>query len=197
MICCRGSYNHKRDVVYSSYVLREIDGMKIEDIDTPRLRLRGYEAADVAFAMSIWNDPEMGEYLPDPSLENVDNSYRKLLETLGDDETCCYLIAVSKATGKKIGTCSFIPENGVYDIAYCVHRDTWNQGYATEMAKGMIDYARRHGATKITIDINKDNAASNAIARKLGFTVTGEKSYLKKGTSLAYTDYQYALVITP
>lgn len=46
--------------------------------------------------MSVWNDPEMGEYLPDPSMENMDEEYRKSLESLGDDETCCYLISESK-----------------------------------------------------------------------------------------------------
>lgn len=173
--------------------------MKIEIIDTARLFLRGFVAADAEFAMSVWNDPEMGEYLPDPSIENMDEQYRKSLETLGDDEECCYLISVLKNTGERIGTCSFIPRNNatVYDIAYCIHKKYWRQGYATEMANGMMDYAKRQGAEKITIDINKENAASNKIARNLGFTVVGEKTYTKRGTNLEFTDYRYEMVIQP
>lgn len=92
--------------------------MKIENIETQRLYLRGFEKEDVGFAMSVWNDPEMGEYLPDPTMENMNEEYRKSLETLGDDEECCYLISESKNTGDCIGTCSFIPSDGglVYDI---------------------------------------------------------------------------------
>lgn len=171
--------------------------MKIEKVTTPRLYLRGFEKTDVGFAMSVWNDPEMGEYLPDPSFENMDEEYRKSLETLGEDETCCYLISESKMTGERIGTCSFIPsEDGVaYDIAYCVHKKIWGNGYATEMAQGMIDYAKQHNAKKITVVVNKENAASNAIVRKLGFKIVGEKSYKKSGTDLEFSDYQYELEI--
>lgn len=35
--------------------------MKIEIIETQRLYLRGFKKNDVGFAMSVWNDPEMGE----------------------------------------------------------------------------------------------------------------------------------------
>lgn len=122
--------------------------MKIEPIITERLRLRGYQKADTQFAISVWNDPEMGEYLPDPSVNDMDEAYIKMLETLGDDEKCCYLISESLETGERIGTCSFIPstDGSSFDIAYCVHKSHWGNGYATEMSRGMIDYARTQGA---------------------------------------------------
>ncbi len=40
----------------------------------------------------------------------------------------------------------------IYDIAYYVHKNYWRQGYTTEIAQGMIDYARRQGAEKVTRD---------------------------------------------
>ncbi len=169
--------------------------MKIEVIETTSLYLRGFQKNDARFAISIWNDPEMGEYLPDPSMEQVDDAYLKMIEGLGEDETCCYLISELKQTHERIGTCSFIPseDGSTYDIAYCVHKNYWRNGYATEMARGMIDYAKKQGAKRITVDVNKENAASNAIVRKLGFTVVGEKSYKKSGTDMAFTDYQYEM----
>ena len=169
--------------------------MKIEAIETRRLYLRGFERTDISFAISVWNDPEMGKYLQDPSLENVDDAYRNSLETLGEDKTCCYLIAESKETGEQIGTCSFIPSEAgrTFDIAYCVHRKYWNNGYATEMAQGLMDYAKRQGAKKITAYVNKENAASNSIVKKLGLHVVGEKVYKKRGTQIIYTDYKYEL----
>lgn len=168
-------------------------GMKIRTIETPRLYLRGFRREDARFAIGIWNDPEMGKYLPDPSLENVEEEYLRSIEALGEDDTCCYLIAERKGTGERIGTCSFIPmqDGKVYDIAYCVHRNFWNNGYATEMAQGMIDYAKEQGAEKITVDVNKENVASNKVVGKLGFEVVGEKSYQKKGTNLNFADYHY------
>ena len=45
--------------------------MKIEPIETPRLILRGFTKEDALWAYSIWNDPEMGEYLPDEAKQEV------------------------------------------------------------------------------------------------------------------------------
>lgn len=114
--------------------------MNIEKIETNRLYLRPFTKDDALFAISIWNDPEMGEYLGDPALETIDPEYVKEIEALGDDPICCYLIAESKTTGERIGTCSFIPlkDQTVYDIAYCVNKLHWRKGYATEMIQRMI-----------------------------------------------------------
>lgn len=171
--------------------------MKIKKIETPRLYLRGFEKEDAAFAISIWNDREMGEYLPDPSEENIDEEYWKMVEGLGDDEECCYMISESKETGERIGTCSFIPseDKTTYDIAYCVHKKFWRNGYATEMARGMIDYAKAHDVKKMTVNVNQKNVASNAIVKKLGFHVVGEISYKKSGTDLEMKDYKYELTL--
>lgn len=169
--------------------------MKIETIETERLYLRNFQKKDARFAVSIWNDPDMGEYLPDEAMNEIDEAYLKEIEALEYDDVCCYLIAEFKDTHERAGTCSFIPgEDGrVYDIAYCVHKSYWGNGYATEMAKGMIDYAKANGADKITVRVNKENAASNRVVKKLGFKVTGEYSYKKRGTDIEYTDYLYEL----
>lgn len=167
--------------------------MKIEKIETNRLCLRGFAPADAPFAISIWNDPEMGEYLLDECMETVSDEYFREIQALGDDEDCCYLIAEDKATGERVGTCSFIPGNGVYDIAYCVHKKFWRQGYATEMVGGMIGHARSQGAKKITIVISSENAGSNAIAKKFGFHVAETLVEKKRGSGREFTDYKYEL----
>lgn len=43
--------------------------MKINDIETSRLSLRGFTKEDALWAYSIWNNPEMGQYLPDEEKE--------------------------------------------------------------------------------------------------------------------------------
>ena len=55
----------------------------------------------------------------------------------------------------------------------------------------MIDYAHAQGARRITVRVNRENAASNRVAQKLGFTVVGEETYKKRGTDLQFTDYLY------
>lgn len=171
--------------------------MRVETIETERLYLRGFQKEDAIFAISIWNDPEMGEYLPDQAMEEIDKEYLKEIEMLPEDEACCYMIAEFKDTHERVGTCSFIPskDGKSYDIAYCVHKKYWRNGYATEMARGMVDYAKKHGAGKVTVRVNQENTASNAVVKKIGFEVIGEKRYKKRGTELEFCDYLYELQV--
>lgn len=171
--------------------------MKIETIETPRLLIRGFTKDDALWAYSIWNDPEMGQYLPDEAMDEIDSEYLKMLEGLGEDDECCYLIPVLKNTSERVGTCSFmISEDGkVYDIAYCVHKSLWCQGYATEIATGLIDYARRQGAEKVTIIVSQDNIASNRVAQKCGGKIVSESTYKKRGTDIIMKDYKYEVIL--
>ena len=173
------------------------DFMKINDIETSRLLLRGFTKEDALWAYSIWNNPEMGQYLPDEAQEEIDDEYLKMLEGLGEDEECCYLIPVFKGSLERVGTCSFMisDDKKVYDIAYCVHKNFWCQGYATEIAQGMIDYARSQGAEKVTIYVNQENTASNRVAQKCGGKIVIERTYKKKGTDIIMKDYKYEIVL--
>lgn len=171
--------------------------MKIEPIETPRLILRGFTKKDALWAYSIWNDPEMGQYLPDEAKEEIDPEYIKELEVLGEDEECCYLIPVLKGPGQRVGTCSFMisEDKKIYDIAYCVHKDFWRQGYATEMAQGMMEYARAQGAEKVTVSVSKGNVASNRVAVKCGGKIAAEKTYKKRGTDVIMEEYLYEICL--
>lgn len=169
--------------------------MKIESIRTSRLILRGFTKEDALWAYSIWNDPEMGEFLPDEAKEDIDPEYIKMLEALPDDEECCYLIPIFKDTKERVGTCSFMisDDQTTYDIAYCVHKNYWNKGYATEIAQGLIDYARTQGAKKVTIAVSQGNVASKRVAEKCGGRIVGESTYNKRGTDIVMKDYIYQI----
>lgn len=72
----------------------------------------------------------------------------------------------------------------IYDIAYCVHKDFWRKGYATEITQGMTDYARSQGAEKVTIFVLQENIASYRVAQKCGGRKVSENTYRKRGTNL-------------
>lgn len=94
----------------------EANKKKIQAIETARLYLRSFEKEDARFAISIWNDPEMGEYLPDEAMEEIDESYVKEIEGLAEAEDCYYLISELKDTHERIGTCSFMVSDDGKDI---------------------------------------------------------------------------------
>lgn len=172
--------------------------MRVETIETERLNLRPFERTDARFAISIWNDKEMGEYLLDEAMDEISDEYLRMIEDLADDEECYYMIAESKESHERIGTCSFIlSEDGTtMDIAYCVLKKLWRNGYAAEMARGMVEYAKTHGVEKVTISIAKDNAGSVGVARKLGCTLKEEKLCIKRGAEEAHTVCLYELDIS-
>ena len=171
--------------------------MKIENIETSRLLLRAFTKEDALWAYSIWNHPEMGQYLPDEVKKDIDYEYLKQLEILGKDEECCYLIPVFKDSLERVGTCSFIvsEDKKEYDIAYCIHKKFWGNGYATEIAQGMIHYAHTQGAEKVTIFVNQENIASNRVAQKCGGKIVSENIYKKRGTDIIMKDYKYEIVL--
>ena len=102
---------------------------------------------------------------------------------------------VLKETGRMIGQCGLTwqvwRDSTVLEVGYHLCRDCWGRGYATEMARGMIAHAAAQGAGKITVDVNRENAASNHIVQKLGFAPVGDRTYTKRGTDRLFTDIRY------
>ncbi len=46
--------------------------MYINPIKTKRLILRSFKKDDALWVYNIWNNPEMGEFLPDEAKEGID-----------------------------------------------------------------------------------------------------------------------------
>lgn len=122
-------------------------------------------------------------------------AYIKELEELENDPDCVYLIPISKETKERIGTCSFLLTDGgyTYDIAYCIHKSLWNKGYATEIARALISYARENGARKVSIIVNQDNMASRRVAEKCSGEIVSEDTFTKKGSGEIKKTYKYEI----
>jgi len=169
--------------------------MTTSDLKTKRLIIRSTREEDSAFCLGIWLDPEMGRYLSDPPREKADEAELNFAVGIETQEGWYPFVAVSKETGAKIGTCSIVPsdDNSCWDLGYCVHQKYWRQGYATEMLNALIDFGVRSGGRTFTASVAKENAASNAVLRKLGFHVAREGSFRKRGTDVVYPEYVYRL----
>ena len=171
--------------------------MNTRDIITERLIIRSTREEDAPLCFSIWLDDEMGKYLSDPPREKASEAYMNFAKGIENDEEWYPFIAVSKETGDFIGTCSIVPENDPqhWDLGYCVHKKYWRQGYATEMVKALIDFGYDNGGRKFTALVAKENDGSNAVLKKLGFSVEKEGNFKKQGTDIVYDEYTYRLDI--
>jgi [ribosomal protein S5]-alanine N-acetyltransferase len=167
----------------------------IRNLETDRLIIKKTMKDDADFCLDIWLDDEMGKYLSDPPREKANDTYLKWKENVENYDGCYYFVAVSKETGNYIGTCSAVPseDNKQWDIGYAIHKNYWNQGYATEMIKALIDFCLINGGRNITAPVAKENISSNAVLRKLNFYIEKEGAFKKSGTDIIYDEYTYRL----
>jgi ribosomal-protein-alanine N-acetyltransferase len=58
---------------------------------------------------------------------------------------------------------------GVARVGYCIAKDEWGKGYATEACKKIIELATEVGITKLVVPVHPDNLASIRVLEKCGF----------------------------
>lgn len=93
-------------------------------------------------------------------------------------EAWLYRVAVDRATGQVVARIGFhaAPDaDGTVEVGYSVQPEHRGQGLATEMAAGLIAWARAHGARRVLASTAPSNLASQAVIAKLGFHRTGEQ----------------------
>lgn len=166
-----------------------------KEIITDRLIIRSTRGNDMPFCFDIWLDEERGKYLSDPPRELADEAYLNFNPELEPEENWYYFVAERKETGELIGTCSTgcDEDRKNWDLGYCIHKNYWRQGYATEMIKGLIDFGYQNGGCTFTANVAKENTGSNAVMKKLGFYVEKEGNFRKSGTDIVYAQYTYRL----
>ena len=77
--------------------------------------------------------------------------------------------------------------DGTVEIGYSVQPNRRRQGLATELAAGLIGWAREQGAARCLASTSPDNAASQAVLARLGFLRTGEQVDEVDGLELVFT----------
>ena len=169
--------------------------MTTNSIETERLLIRSTREEDGEFCLGIWLDEEMGKYLSDPPRDRADEAELHFAEGIEEQEGWYPFVAELKATGERIATCSLVPgaDGKTWGLGYCVHKKYWRQGFATEMLTALIRGGCRRGIRTFTASVAKENAGSNAVLRKLGFSVEKEGSFRKRGTEIVYPEYVYRL----
>jgi 8-oxo-dGTP diphosphatase len=149
-------------------------------LETARLLLRPYSRDDAPAIVRMLNDPEMARFLmvtPYPFVEFdaktlVKAAWRRMTGGRGFD----LLVETKAPDGKVVGSVGvgLHDEGARAELGFWIGRDHWGQGYATEAANRMMDFAS--GALKVprfTGTVATDNAASLSVLAKLGFAETG------------------------
>ena len=139
---------------------------KIIIVETERLVLRRYKEEDLHDLIEYLSDKEVVEYEPYKPL--TFNETKENLEwRIGTDE----MIAVElKKSHKMIGNVYMGKrEFEAMEMGYVFNRNYWDNGYATESCKALIQQAFSNGTHRIYAECDPRNKSSWKLLEALGF----------------------------
>ncbi len=96
-----------------------------------------------------------------------------------------------KLDGEFVGTVALVKDEGDDEIGYRFLERYWNNGYATEICKGLIKYAKTIGMEKLIGYVVDKNIASAKILERFQFKVV--KRFISEDIQLPETKYELYL----
>jgi RimJ/RimL family protein N-acetyltransferase len=141
-------------------------------LQSERLLLRPFEAADFEAYAALMADPEVTQPLGHGPLGRED-AWRNLALLVGHEQLRGYSLGavVEKASGRLLGRCGLWQPEGWpgLEVGWALARSAWGQGFATEAARLWRDYAFAVlGAEELLSLIAPDNVRSQQVARRMG-----------------------------
>jgi RimJ/RimL family protein N-acetyltransferase len=143
------------------------------------VHLEPWGESDLPLLRRTLGDPEMTKYLGGPESEEKLTERQQRLERLPELGTGRMFKIVDDETGAAAGSVGYWRRvwggEEVYETGWMVVPEFQGRGVATEATRQAIAEARADGGpTRMHAFPGVENAASNAICRKLGFTLIGE-----------------------
>jgi RimJ/RimL family protein N-acetyltransferase len=141
------------------------------EIETPRLRLRGFQADDLDTFAEISSDPEVTQYLGGP-IGRAD-AWRALSAHVGHWTLLGFgrWAIVERETSRLVGWTGVLRVQGFDEpeVGWVLGRRSWGHGYATEAASASLRWAvQSAGLGPIISLIHAANLSSIAVADRLG-----------------------------
>lgn len=159
-------------------ILGQVSANRLPDVETDRLYLRQRTSADAEDIFAYARLPEVSVPAGFPAVETladelyyIEHIYPSNLAK--ENIPSGYGITL-KGTDKVIGSIDFPHRHGdkTLEIGYLLHPDYWGQGIVPEAGRAMLKVGfELLGLDKIILICYDYNKQSQAVARKLGFTL--------------------------
>ena len=147
---------------------------------TARLRLRPFETHDARSLFALFRRREVGRYTGGPHATADDS--RRLIEThqRHQAEHGFALWAIEEREGGRLvgeAGLQLLEQRGPeVEIGWVLDPDVWGRGYATEAAGRWLELGFDElGLDRVIATILPDNAASQAVAGRLGMALEGRR----------------------
>ena len=148
-----------------------------EQIETERLVLRWPTEADAAEIFARYaTDPEVSRHmlwLPHRSLDETVAFVRQSNERREAEKLCAWLIRM-RETSQVLGMIGVQIDGPRAHLGYCLARDAWGQGYATEAARCIVTLALAQSSIwRVESVCDAEHTASARVLEKAGLVYEG------------------------
>jgi RimJ/RimL family protein N-acetyltransferase len=160
----------------------------VELTRTPRLLLRHWEEDDAAAYFDLYSREEVMRWLgPQPrrAVATREEAHARLARWRANEEVLdppyglWAMVPLEPAGAAPVGTVLLLPltEDGAasdeVEVGWHLHPDHQGAGLATEAARAVLGLAESAGISGVVALTDLDNAASQAVARRLGMADEG------------------------
>lgn len=160
------------DIEYLERVRRRYNHIPWDIGETDRCLIRELSLSDLPELYELYDKPGMTDFVEQLYDYETELEYQKAyIENMyGFYEYGMWLV-FSKETGKLIGRAGLEHD----ELGYMIAPELWDQGYATEVCRFIIDYARENtDFEELYCRIDERNEASVRLAKRLGFVRNGQ-----------------------
>lgn len=150
-------------------------------IKTERLAVRFLRPDDLDDFHALTSDPEINRYMDDGQPLSRESTERWIEISLANYEARGYgcFAVTPKGEDRMIGFAGFArpaDRPGITEIIYAFPKVHWGKGYATEVARGLIEYGlTRGGLDRIEATVDPANESSKRVLLKAGMTYDGRR----------------------
>jgi len=154
-------------------------------IETERLALRYLRPEDLDDFHSLTSDPEINRYMDDGQPLSREMTERWIEVSLANYEVRgygCFGVTMrgDDRADRMVGFAGFARPSdrpGITEIIYALPRPLWGQGYATEIARGLIQFGlERSGLERIEATVDPANEPSKRVLVKAGMVYDGRQT---------------------
>lgn len=159
----------------------------MEELTTERFVLRRFDESDVDFVFDLYSRWEVQRYIgrtPRLMADRAEAAERVARSAAFDDGAHGIWLIADRHTGERHGTLLLkslpasaptdpLPPSGETEIGWHLHPDAWGRGVATEAARRVLLHAFDAGLPRVLAVTHPDNAASQAVAQRIGMRSEG------------------------
>jgi RimJ/RimL family protein N-acetyltransferase len=165
-------------------------------LETERLRLRRFVAADADLLFDLDSDPAVMRFLSGGPATPYDVIAQQILPRfLRSYEQYAglgYWAAIARSSGDFLGWFALHPQEGgradEVELGYRLRRAAWGQGYATEGARAVIRRGfAEFGVQRVVATTYEENLASRRVMEKAGLTLVRRFRYTPADLAAAGT----------